>query len=61
MKKSYKRKVYLLDEDILISGCKDKYGFHPDKGVYCGFDLQKLHKKTLGAFYFMTLRTPLTR
>ena len=39
----YKKPAYYLDDGILIKGYTDKYGFHPNKGVQCGFDLQKFN------------------
>ena len=56
MKKRYKKPAYLLDEDILIFGYKDKYGFHPDKNVLCGFDTQKVSKKDINKILFYNLK-----
>ena len=55
MKKKYKRNAYLLDEDVLIHGYKDKYGFHPNKTVPCGFTLQKFNKHSIGKDIFFSL------
>lgn len=56
MKKRYKREAYLLDDGILLHGYKDKRGFHPDKGLACGFGLQRIRKKNIGKnlFYSFT-------
>lgn len=54
MKKRYKRTAYLVDDGILLSGYKDKRGFHPnDKG--CGFSYQKITKKMIGKELFFNL------
>ena len=57
MKKSYKKEAILVDDDILIYGYKDKYGFHPCKEAAkrCGFDLQKINRHQLGKNYFYSL------
>ena len=48
----YKKTAYYLDDGILIRGYIDKYGFHPNKAVQCGFDLQKFNKHDIGKFIF---------
>ena len=49
-----KKECWLLDEDYLIHGYKDKYGFHPDKGIQCGFSLEILRRKDLNKVYFLS-------
>lgn len=48
--------MWLLDEDVLIYGTKDKYGFHPDKNICCGFDLQKLKKRDINKIAFFSFK-----
>ena len=55
MKHLYKRKAWYLDEDILIEGYTDKYGFHPNPGIPCGFDTQKFTKKMIGEKIFYNI------
>ena len=45
MKARYKRKALYNDDGVLLSGYVDKRGFHPNKDLPCGFDLQKINKK----------------
>ena len=52
MKKSYKTQCYYLDKDVLLYGYKDKYGFHPQKGLACGFSRQIIKKKDIGKTLF---------
>ena len=47
MKSIYMRKAWYLDEDILIEGWVDKYGYHPAYGIPCGFSRVKLSKKSM--------------
>lgn len=49
-----KKECWLLDEDYLIHGYKDKYGFHPDKGIQCGFSYQILRRKEVNKVYFLS-------
>ena len=45
----FNKTAYYVDEgDVILKGYKDKYGFHPNKNIHCGFDLQKLKAKDLG-------------
>lgn len=55
MKTNYKRKAWYLDEDVLLEGYVDKYGFHPNKTIQCGFDLQKVSKRDIGKTLFYNL------
>ena len=55
MKTIYKKEAWLLNDDILIHGYVDKWGFHPQKEVVCGFDLQKINKKDKGKSLFYRL------
>lgn len=57
MKSSYKRKAYYLDEDVLLEGSVDKYGFKPDDGIQCGFSRQKVSKKNVGKVLFYNSRS----
>lgn len=52
----YKKYGYLLDEDVLLHGYKDKYGFHPDKNIQCGFFVKKVRRKDIGKKVFYSLR-----
>lgn len=52
MKATYKRRAFLLDEDILIEGYTDKYGFHPNPAIQCEFGIQKFSKKDIGKIIF---------
>lgn len=52
MKSIYKRKAYLLDEDILIEGYTAKGKFYPNYGVQCGFSYQIIRKKDIGKEVF---------
>lgn len=51
-----KKETWLLDDNILLHGYKDKYGFHPDKEIPCGFSCQKLWKKDKDKIYFFSLK-----
>lgn len=53
MKNLYKRKAYLLDDDKVIEGYTDKYGFHPTDPD-CGFTIQKFRKKDINRIIFYT-------
>lgn len=55
MKKQYKRDAYYLDDGILLHGYKDKYGFHPEHGLSCGFGRQILTKRAVGRVLFYSL------
>ena len=56
MKKTkHKKKTWILDEDILIEGYKDKYGFHPNPGIQCGWGLQKINKDMINKTIFYSL------
>lgn len=61
MKKSYKKETWLLDGDILLHGYKDKRGFHPENGLQCGFNLQKVNRKSYGKTLFHSLDEAVTR
>jgi hypothetical protein len=51
MKKIYKRKAWLLDDDVLLTGYTAKHKFVPDnKG--CGFSYQEIQKKDIGKILF---------
>lgn len=50
------RKAWLLDDGVLLAGHKDKYGFHPQKDLGCGFDLQKISKRDIGRTAFYSLK-----
>ena len=55
MKSRYKRNAWYLDEDILIHGYVDKRGFHPEKGIECGFGIQKVLKKQKNRIWFYSI------
>ncbi len=55
MKTIYKKEAWLLYDGILIHGYMDKWGFHPQKDIVCGFDLQKINKKDIGKILFYRL------
>lgn len=55
MKSQYKRKAWYLDEDVLLEGYVDKYGFHPNKNIQCGFSVQKIKKRDIGKRVFYNL------
>lgn len=55
MKSRYKRKACYLDADVLIEGYVDKYGFHPNSGVQCGFGTQKFSKRDIGKKIFFSV------
>ncbi len=57
MKSNYKREAYYLDEDVLLEGNVDKYGFKPNDGVQCGFSRQKVSKKDVGKILFYDSRS----
>lgn len=61
MKSYYKKAMWLLDEDVLVFGYKDKYGFHPQKEVQCGFGLQKITKRDLNRSVFPCLKAALNK
>ena len=54
MKKLYKRKAWCLDEDVLIEGHVDKYGFHA-KSLALGWNFQKVNKKMINNIIFYNL------
>lgn len=56
MKNKYKRIAYLLDENVLLKGYKDKYGFHPLSKLECGFDCQKICKRDIGTKLFFSMK-----
>ncbi len=57
MKKSrHWKRCWLLDDGILLHGYKDKYGFHPDKDVQCGFNLQVVKPREKNKLYFFSLK-----
>ena len=51
-KLKHSRPAYLIDDGIIIHGVKDKYGFHPNYGIPCGFSTQKIRKKDIGVKLF---------
>jgi hypothetical protein len=61
MKNKYKRKAWYFDENVLIKGYADKYGFHPNDGIQCGFDTQKFLKKEIGKVIFYNLNEALEK
>ena len=61
MKTIYKKEAWLLDDDILIHGYVDKWGFHPQKDIVCGFDSQKINKKDKGKTLFYRLGDALSK
>lgn len=54
MKNLYKRKAWCLDEDVLIAGYVDKYGFHANS-LALGWNLQKINKKMINKEIFYNL------
>lgn len=56
----HSKKAWLVDDDVILPGYKDKYGFHPDRGIRCGFDCQKLRKKDKNVIYFTSLEKALS-
>lgn len=51
MKSIYKRKAWLIDNGILLSGYIAKHRFIPDE-KNCGFSYQKINKKDIGKILF---------
>ena len=52
----YRKKAWYLNEDVLIEGWVDKYGYHPAYGIPCGFGLVKITRKSmLNKFLFFDL------
>lgn len=58
MKSSYKKEAWYLNNNKLIHGYKDKYGFHPDKSIQYKFDTQHITKKDHNKVIFYKLTTP---
>ena len=56
----HRKEAWLVDDDVILPGYKDKYGFHPDRGIQCGFDCQKRRKKDKDVIYFMSLEKALS-
>lgn len=56
MKRRYRREAWYLDEDVLLHGHIDKRGFHPDKGLPCGFGFQGVNKKSKNKTWFYSLK-----
>lgn len=54
MKNLYKRKAWCLDEDVLVEGYVDKYGFHANS-LACGWNLQIVNKKMINKTIFYNL------
>lgn len=54
MKNLYRRKAWCLDEDVLMEGYVDKYGFHANSLVL-GWNLQIVNKKMIGKTIFYSL------
>ena len=61
MRNRYKRDAWLLDDDILLHGYVDKRGFHPEKGLPCGFGLQIVNKKSKNKIWFHSLNTAMKK
>lgn len=60
MKKTYKKKAWLIDEDIILDGYVVKRKFIPNnKG--CGFSYQKINKKDIGKILFYDKQDALRR
>lgn len=55
MKNEYRRKAYLLDDDILLEGYVAKRKFYPNKGIPCGFSYQIIRKKDINKILFYSL------
>lgn len=60
MKSRYIRKAWYLDDDVLIEGYVDKRGFHPNKEVQCGFELQKINRRMVGREIFYNINKALS-
>lgn len=54
MKNLYKRKAWCLDEDVLVTGYVDKYGFHTNS-LALGWNLQKINKRMINKEIFYNL------
>lgn len=52
MKNIYKRKAWLLDDNLYLEGYVSKRKFYPKKGIQCGFSYQKINKKDIGKILF---------
>lgn len=61
MRKTYKRDAYYLDNGILLYGYKDKYGFHPEHSLLCGFSRQVLSKRDVGRVLFYSLSDAISK
>ena len=56
MRKTKHRKYgFLLDSGILLHGYKDKYGFHPDKDIQCGFSYEIVRRRNINKTVFYSL------
>lgn len=51
MKNIYKRKAWLLNDDIILEGYTAKRKFFP-KDFECGFSYQRVHKSDIGKILF---------
>ena len=56
---NYKKKAWLIDDDCILYGYKDKYGFHPENKA-CGFDVQKISKRDINKVLFYDFKKALS-
>ncbi len=49
------KKIWYYDGGMLVFGYKNKYGFHPQRGLQCGYDVQKLRRKDYNKIYFTSM------
>jgi len=53
--KPNKRKAWYLVDGVLIEGYSDKYGFHPNAGLKCGFAFTRYAKHDIGKCIFFDM------
>jgi hypothetical protein len=51
MRNTYKRKAWLLDDRVLLTGYTAKRKFIPNN-IFCGFSHQEIHKRDIGRILF---------
>jgi hypothetical protein len=51
MRSIYKKRAWLIDDGIVLSGYTSKHKFFPDS-FGCGFSYQKFRKKDIGNIVF---------
>lgn len=56
MRKIYKRKAWLIDDEIILSGYTSKRKFFPNN-LNCGFSSQKFKRKDINKIIFFNENT----